>query len=299
MNDSFVENVDVPIIGITNDNRKLNIDDIDFEKDMIKQNEDVFTWEPLSESWRKKLASENFVIKNCLGDGNCQFRSIETALTNAGCKTNHERLRQSLCKYINGLENSEFFDIIQNYRLEKQHGEFIGEWDPFTIKNKRDFTSQLKKPGFNFQGDNITLSLICKVLNVDIVILDEDLNITDLTNGDKPHPKMILLFFDRSKQHYKTLGLQTKRKRVITIFKRAQLPEEIERFLDKHNFYLHHIKDICAQELKCGKLQLNKIMKAIEERIQTHLSKQDKITIIKIIRMILDNEDFFNKIKSI
>ena len=110
---------------------------------------------------------------------------------------------------------------------------------------------------------------------------------------------MILLFFDRSKQHYKTLGLQTKRKRVITIFKRAQLPEEIERFLDKHNFYLHHIKDICAQELKCGKLELNKIMKAIEERIQTHLSKQDKITIIKIIRMILDNEDFFNKIKSI
>jgi len=31
MNDSFVENVDVPIIGITNDNRKLNIDDIDFD----------------------------------------------------------------------------------------------------------------------------------------------------------------------------------------------------------------------------------------------------------------------------
>jgi hypothetical protein len=61
---------------------------------------------------------------------------------------------------------------------------------------------------------------------------------------------------------------------------------------------LYHIKDICTKELGCGKLQLNKIIKTIEERIQTRLSKQDKKSIIKIIRMILDNEDFFNRIKS-
>lgn len=297
MNDSFVETVDnIPITGIPNDILQLNIDDINFEK--AKVQEDVFRWEPLEESWRKKLSSDNFVVKNCLGDGNCQFRSIETALTNAGCKTDHERLRRALCKYINGLENSEFFDIIQSYRLEKQHGEFVGEWDPFKIKNKRDFTTQLKKPGFNFQGDNITLSLICKVLNVDIIILDDSLNITNLTNNDKPHPKLIVLYYDRSKQHYKTIGLQTKRKRVITMFKRLELPSEIDRVLDKHTFYLYHIKDICTKELGCGKLQLNKIIKTIEERIQTRLSKQDKKSIIKIIRMILDNEDFFNRIKS-
>jgi hypothetical protein len=174
----------------------------------------------------------------------------------------------------------------------------VGDWDPFKIKNKRDFTTQLKKPGFNFQGDNITLSLICKVLNVDIIILDDSLNITNLTNNDKPHPKLIVLYYDRSKQHYKTIGLQTKRKRVITMFKRLELPLEIDRVLDKHTFYLYHIKDICTKELGCGKLQLNKIIKTIEERIQTRLSKQDKKSIIKIIRMILDNEDFFNRIKS-
>lgn len=290
MNNSFVDELDVnPVV--------LNIDDIDFDKN--KRDEEVFTWEPLEEPWRKKLQSENFVVKNCLGDGNCQFRSIETALTNAGCKTDHERLRRSLCKYINGLENAEFFDIIQNYRLEKQHGEFVGEWDPFSIRNKRDFTTQLKKPGFNFQGDNITLSLICKVLNVDIVILDSSLNISDLTNNDKPHPKIIFLYYDRSKQHYKTIGFQTKRKRIITMFKRTELPEEIDRILDKHNFYLYHIKNICSQELKCGRIELNKIIKTIEDRIQTHLSKQDKRSILKIIRMILDNEDFFNRIKKI
>ena len=43
MNNSFVENVDVPITGITNDKILLNIDDIDFEKD--KPQEDVFTLE--------------------------------------------------------------------------------------------------------------------------------------------------------------------------------------------------------------------------------------------------------------
>jgi hypothetical protein len=82
------------------------------------------------------------------------------------------------------------------------------------------------------------------------------------------------------------------------MFKRLELPLEIDRVLDKHTFYLYHIKDICTKELGCGKLQLNKIIKTIEERIQTRLSKQDKKSIIKIIRMILDNEDFFNRIKS-
>ena len=46
-----------------------------------------------------------------------------------------------------------------------------------------------------------------------------------------------------------------------------------------------------------GAFQLAKILEECQQL--TISSKQDKITIIKIIRMILDNEDFFNKIKSI
>lgn len=276
--------------------QNLAIDDIDFDH-VLENQPETFAWEPLSKEWCDKLLCNNFVIKNCLGDGNCQFRSIETALTNAGCKTDHERLRRAVCKYINALENSKFYEIVQNYRIEKQNGEFVGEWDPFKIRNKRDFTIQLRKPGFNFQGDNITLSLVSKAMNLDIILLDSDYNITDLSNTDELQPKIILLFYDKSGGHYKTIGLQSKRKKITTMFKRTELPSEIDRILDKYTYYLDHVRDICAQQFSCGRLQLNKIIADIESRTKTRISKQDKQTIMKIIRMILENENYFEQIK--
>lgn len=273
----------------------LNLDNIDFDTEIKEK--DVFIWEPIDERWSKKLLSEYFVIKNCLSDGNCQFRSIETALTNAGHKTDHEKLRRSICKYINNIDNNEFFNIIQSYRLEKQHGEFEGNWDPFVIKNKRDFIKQLKQPGFNFQGDNITLSLISQSLNIDIIILDDNLNITDLSNPEKLNQKLIILYFDKKNKHYKTIGIKLKKK-VHSIFKRSDLPIEILRIIDKQNFFLHHIQTICLQELKCKKLNLNTVIKSLENKLQIPLSNKDKETIFKIIRTILENENYFNKIKS-
>ncbi len=272
----------------------FNLDNIDFDTEVKEK--DVFIWEPIDPKWSKKLLSEYFVIKNCLSDGNCQFRSIETALTNAGHKTDHEKLRRSICKYINNIDNNEFFNIIQNYRLEKQHGEFEGNWDPFTIKNKRDFIKQLKQPGFNFQGDNITLSLISQSLNIDIVILQDNFHITDLSNPEKLNQKLIILYFDKENKHYKTVGVKIKKK-VHTIFKRSNLPIEILRIIDKQNFFLHHIQTICLKELKCGKINLNNIIKSLQNKLQLPLSDKDKETIFKIIRTILENEKFFNKIK--
>jgi hypothetical protein len=272
----------------------FNLDNIDFDTEVKEK--DVFIWEPIDPKWSKKLLSECFVIKNCLSDGNCQFRSIETALTNAGHKTDHEKLRRSICKYINNIDNNEFFNIIQNYRLEKQHGEFEGNWDPFTIKNKRDFIKQLKQPGFNFQGDNITLSLISQSLNIDIIILNDDLHITDLSNPEKLNQKLIILYFDKQNKHYKTIGIKLKKK-VNTIFKRSDLPIEILRIIDKQNFFLHHIQTICLKELKCGKINLNNIIKSLQNKLQIPLSDKDKQIVFKIIRTILENENYFDKIK--
>lgn len=286
---------------------EINIEDVNFE-DYDPQEKDTFIWEPLQPEWQSKLLCNTFVIKNCLGDGNCQFRSIETALSNAGCKTDHERLRKSLVKYINSLDNKDFFDIIQLYRIEKQNGEFVGDWDPFSITNKRQFNNELKKPGFNFQGDHITLSLVSKALGLDIILLDNYFNITDLSNPDQLQPKVIVLYYDNkgslnvsgqgTSGHYQTIGIITKRKKVYTMFKRSELPEEIDRLLDKHNFFLQHIRDICSKDLGCNKLQLNNIIKQVEDRIKTKISKNDKIKIIQIIRTILENENYFNEIKT-
>lgn len=286
---------------------EINIEDVNFEDFNFEnpQEKDTFIWEPLQPEWQSKLLCNTFVIKNCLGDGNCQFRSIETALSNAGCKTDHERLRKSLVKYINSLDNKDFFDIIQLYRIEKQNGEFVGDWDPFSIKNKRQFNNELKKPGFNFQGDHITLSLVSKALGLDIILLDNYFNITDLSNPDQLQPKVIVLYYDNkgtlgqgTSGHYQTIGIITKRKKVYTMFKRSELPEEIDRLLDKHNFFLQHIRDICSKDLGCNKLQLNNIIKQVEDRIKTKISKNDKIKIIQIIRTILENENYFNEIKT-
>ena len=281
-------------------------EDIDNQSNRVKTRaaQELFIWEPLSKEWRSKLLSDNFVTKNCLGDGDCQFRSIETALTNAGCKTTPERLRQAVCKYINRLDNNHFFDIIQSYRLEKQNGEFVGDWDPFAIKSKRDFTKHLRTPGFGFMGDNITLSLICKAMKLDIVLLDDGLNVIDLSNNDEQHQRLIVLFYDRNKQHYKTIGIQTSKRsiktgpKVQTMFRRTDLPPEIDRLIDKHTFYIHHIKDICAQELKCGRIQLNKILRTIQERTLKPIGQSDKKQILKIIRNILENENYFNTTKT-
>lgn len=76
------------------------------------------------------------------------------------------------------------------------------------------------------------------------------------------------------------------------------LPDELTRLLDKNVFFLHHIQNVCVKEMKCKKLELNKIIKTIEENLDTKISSNDKKSIMKIIRTILDNENYFNKIKS-
>ena len=143
------------------------------------------------------------------------------------------------------------------------------------------------------------LSLISKALNVDIVILSDEFDITDLSNPDKLEPKLIILHYDKKSKHYQTIGLLLKRRKIpLTMFKRSELPDEISCLIDKHTFFITHIRDICSKQLTCGKLQLNKIIKDLETRIHTRISLDDKRKIIQIIRMILENENFFNKLKN-
>ena len=259
-----------------------------------KIEKDDYVWEQLPKPWTDKLLSNNFVIKNCLGDGNCQFRSIETALINAGYKTNHERLRNVIAKYIRGLDNSEFFAIIQNYRIEKKNGEFVGDWDPFKIKNKRQFIIEIKKTGFNFQGDNITLSLLSKAIGIDIIILTSNFEITNLSNPDNLQPKIMILYYDKlgdSYGHYQTIGLKIKKK-VQTIFKRPVIPKELDILLDKHTFILNHVVDICTL---CDELKLNDILMSLQKRIGK-ISKNDKLTTMNIVKSILENQKYFKEI---
>lgn len=257
---------------------------------------DTYYWEPINEKWQSKLGSVNFMIKNCLGDGNCQFRSIETALTQGGYRATHEKLRRLLAKYILSIDNKIFIDIIKTYQIEKQNDEFVGNWDPMTIKNKRDFIKIIKRPGFDFQGDFISLELISRAIGIDIIIFTNDLDIINLSDPDNLQNKIIILYYDKGQEpnqgHYKTIGLKKKEDKFETIFKRSKLNEEISRILDKDSFLSFHIKDICNDDpQKCGatNIHLNYIINKLEERLGIKISRNDKKKVMQLIMTINKN----------
>lgn len=250
-----------------------------------------FEWVPLDEKWQSKLLSKSFMQKDCDGDGNCQFRSIETALTDAGYKTNHSRLRRLIAKYINTMSDKGFHEMLENYRLEKENSEFRGGWDPMQVKNKRQFIKIVKQTGFYFEGDNITLALLSKAINVDFIIMDDDYNVTDLSNPDELKPKVIILYYVKS-GHYKTIGIKNKHGTIKTIFKREHLPKELDTIIDKYNFFVEHVK---AAMTVMEKATLNKILKTVQSNIQLELSQEDKKLIMTIVKHIFNLQKLDNR----
>jgi hypothetical protein len=260
---------------------------------------DTFVWRSLDKTWSEKLLSDRFVEKDCVGDGNCQFRSIETALTNAGHKATHRSLRSAIARHIKRISNDDFFTILQNYRIEQENGDFVGEWDPHTVRNKKDFIREISKTGFHFEGDDITLSLLSNAIGIDFVILNNEYNILNLSNPDALKKKVVILYYDNfgNTGHYKTIGLRSKHpsRNVKTMFKRDKLPKEIDILLDKHTLFLEHIKHFCGDKNVCNKLTLNKVLTTIEKQIQMAIVGQDKRTFIRILRMWLENEGYFSQ----
>lgn len=286
---------------ITNEDKKTTTisSRCDTNEEKIKKRcvtDGTYFWEPINESWQLKLGSDKFMIKNCLGDGNCQFRSIESALTNAGYKTTHERLRKRLAKYIMSMEPKMFINMIKSYQIELKNGEFVGKWDPTSIKNKRDFIKVVKSSGFDFQGDFITLELLSKAIGIDIIIFNnriisddkKALDIINLSNSENLQEKIIILYYTIDKEkigHYQTIGLKGKGEYIKTIFPRSKLPEEIVRILDKKTLIWFHVNDICKSGV-CGvsKIHLNYILNTLQSRLGLILSRDDRLSVMKIIQ---------------
>ena len=220
-----------------------NVGDV---KDMIDDKivDGKYMWVPLGENWRKILMSNLYVVKDCLPDGNCQFRSLEEALkSDTHFKLSHKKLRNKVADYILTLSDVQFQEILNNYKIEKESGEFYGDWDPNTIKTKRQLALEIKKPGFNFEGDNMTLSILSKVLGIDIFIFNENTHtITKIENNNTSF--VILNFIQQDNAgHYKTIGFKPQNS-VQTIFDRADLHDDLKSLIDKNIFYKRHIERI-------------------------------------------------------
>ena len=202
----------------------------------------TFEWQKLDATWERLLASENFRVKNCKGDGNCQFRSLETAFVEAGYKISHTNLRQIIGEYVQIIPQNEFDMILMNYRIEYKNDNFQGQWDPFSVHTKEEFIREITKPGFSFQGDDVTLSLFSRALAIDFIILDDQYNIINLSNDDNLNAKIIILFRNvgRNSGHYQTIGLNANEK-ILTIFDRNDVPEEVNALLNKIEFFKYHM----------------------------------------------------------
>ena len=239
-----------------------------------------FKWISLEKEYLKLLIHPNFMIKDVLGDGNCQFRAIEEALKEtANMGFTHKQLRAIIAERITALSDDEFKRILENYRLEKTNGEFVGGWDPFSVTKRNQLSNQIKKPGFHFQGDFTTLALLSKILNIEFIILQSNLSfyfINSEKNSKERSLKIILLYYDIEDKHYKAIGLKENDK-IRCIF--YSHDNEIKRLRDKNEFYKSQIESIKNEKQK---LTLNEMYAQLENRISNKLSRNEKLLISKL-----------------
>lgn len=186
-------------------------------------------WELLDSKWQKVLRSDKFVVKDCKGDGNCQFRSIAQALKEI---LDHEQLRILVYEYMRRMSSSEFNTILDSYKLEKQNGEFYGNWDPYKIRNKSELAKMVLTLGNGYQGDNITLSILSKVLRTTFIILDSSYNVILIGNNESDRVAILYYIRGRGNGHYKTVGLRNNNV-IETVFKSTNLPVEVKRIVYK------------------------------------------------------------------
>jgi hypothetical protein len=256
---------------------------------MLDDDKTTFAWKTLDTPWQHILLTNKFMITDCLPDGNCQFRSIETALIHAGIKKSHEQLRKVIASYINKISLNEFKQIIESYKLEQQHNEFQGSWDPSIIKTKKQFIQEITTPGFHFQGDHITLSLLSNALNIDFILFNDNYLITDLSNSKNLKDNIIILYFTNS--HYQTIGLQISTKKIQTVFQRSNIPSELNNIIDRYTFLFNHVSHV-YNNLKPN-VTLNSLLSELKNNLT--LSKSDISSIIKILRLILEQNSFFHQ----
>ena len=109
-----------------------------------------YGWEKLNKNWIIKLNKLNYsTIKkrnslfgslDCGGNGDCLFNCISYGLSNYFDSYDSNKLRNNL-----SLTNKDkqIHNILETYKISKENGDFLDNWDPNTITIK-EFRSLLK-----------------------------------------------------------------------------------------------------------------------------------------------------------
>jgi len=193
-----------------------------------------YGWTKLDWGWKRRLKhlDKNFRygLLDCGSNGDCLFHVIAEGLNNiktGECNYDVQTLRNLAAEQIT-VDNYEI--ILESYRLEEEDGEFLGDWNPQSIRNKEDLRLELCKSGDNFWGDHIVLQLLQNILKINIIIL----NSCDNEHKYKIHPtatdlniyeKTIILYY-LDGLHFQLVGYYNKNE-MKTCFKRNEIPNEL------------------------------------------------------------------------
>ena len=137
-------------------------------------------------------------------------------------------------------------NILLTYKTEYDIGDFVGGWNPSKVKTRLQFMKELKKPGNNFHGDHITLSLISNILKVDFMILCGELN--SVTRCYSNNDRFIILYINNN--HYKSIGILENKKmngllnsRDYDFYDKNKLTKKIIKRMIDNKFKLNDIFD--------------------------------------------------------
>tara|TARA_A100001037_G_scaffold294888_1_gene313275 strand:- start:3618 stop:4436 length:819 start_codon:yes stop_codon:yes gene_type:complete len=202
-----------------------------------------YGWEKVHKRWIIKLnkLSDNkkknstFGCLDCGEGGNCLFNCISYALTPYSEYNNLEEnifiLRSILS---DNIDESLFSDIIEIYKISMANGEFEEDWDPFTI-TMSEFKEKIKQGGNEYWGDFLLLSILKKILKINIIILysntskNEYYNYPLLHEYDKGLNTIILSYEDEI--HFRLIGNYSEQQ-MIVLFNNNNIPNEVLRLIN-------------------------------------------------------------------
>lgn len=191
--------------------------------------------------WKNNFGITGVVAWNPLADGNCLFSSISEAVDpHLKCTIDHLRYYAALQIMREDKESVEI--MITNYRIEVEKGDFKGRWDPTKCTTAAELSDAIIAPvhtrrGFDFQGDSIILSMLSKILQLDIIVFEQEKSSGySCLGGDDEKKNLYTIFLLReNKNHYQALGVCKGEDSVQSLFESDNLPPTFRNYLDKQD----------------------------------------------------------------
>jgi hypothetical protein len=216
-------------------NKKCFFKDLDEDRCLKINNKnfkevfDDYGWSELDFLWNIELGEE-FMLLDCGANGDCLFHCLSEAINldniYRGDISNLYDVQTLRTKASKEFTRENFELILQNYKIEKEVGEFQGDWDPESINSIEELQNELCKTGNNFWGDHIIIQLLSQALNVNIIVLNGDEDFEKLTyntvetQGSKGY---IIIYFENN-CHYKLVG-KFNGKKIVSVF--PEIPENL------------------------------------------------------------------------